>query len=51
VYVGLAIALHQIAKSQEAFHPFTLWEFPQTANDGRIYTKQLSQASLGVAAR
>jgi hypothetical protein len=45
VYVALTKDLNQIAKSQEAFHPFVLRQLTQPTDDGGVDGKKSTQAS------
>jgi hypothetical protein len=43
--MGLAKTIHQIAKSEETFYPFVLWQFTQAADDRWVDGEKLTQAS------
>ena len=46
VHVRLAVALGEVAESQETFHPFALRKLPQASEDRRVDGEKLIQASL-----
>jgi hypothetical protein len=44
VHVRLAETIREIAKRQDAFHPFVLRQFPQPGDNNRVDGKKLTQA-------
>ena len=46
VHVRLAVAVGEVAESQQTFHPFALRKLPQASEDRRVDGEKLTQASL-----
>jgi hypothetical protein len=46
MHVRLAVALGEVAESQETFHPFALGKLPEASEDRRVDGEKLTQASL-----